>query len=49
MGVAQILYKCAYNLPADELFKSLLFMEAVSMLSLLFWQEKQRNLSELTD
>lgn len=48
MGVAQILYKCAYNLPADELFKSL-FMEAVSMLSLLFWQEKQRNLSELTD
>lgn len=31
-GDAQILYKCASRLPADELFKSLLFMEAVSML-----------------
>jgi len=31
-GDAHVLYKCASRLPDDELFKSLLFMEAVSML-----------------
>lgn len=31
-GDAHILYKSASRLPADELFKSLLFMEAISML-----------------
>lgn len=31
-GEAHVLYKCASRLPADELFKSLLFTEAVSML-----------------
>lgn len=31
-GDAHIPFKCASRLPADELFKCLLFMEAVSML-----------------
>lgn len=31
-GDAHVWYKCASRLPADELFKSLLFLEAVSKL-----------------